>query len=127
MSYTINDANIELEKIISGERVATLDELNSIFSNLDVTDVNANTNAKTVLYSGMGSSFYESLANNPDEGIFIFFFSIIINLLNGLAIVIFANICIAILYKYLKKNSIENIIKNTEEDTTKEIINSEED
>ena len=42
MSYTINDANIELEKIISGERVATLDELNKIFSNLAVTDVNGN-------------------------------------------------------------------------------------
>ncbi len=66
MSYTINDANIELEKIISGERVATLDELNKIFSNLDVTDVNGNTNAKTILYSGMGSSFSESLVNNPD-------------------------------------------------------------
>ena len=66
MSYTINDANIELEKIISGERVATLDELNKIFSNLDVTDVNGNTNVKTILYSGIGSSFFESLVNNPD-------------------------------------------------------------
>ena len=61
------------------------------------------------------------------QGIFIFFFSIIINLLNGLVIAIFVNICIAILYKYLKENSKGNSSKNIEGNTTKDIINSKED
>ena len=53
MGYTVNVANKELEKIISGERPATKEELRDIIKNLDVTDNYAKKDATTLLYSGL--------------------------------------------------------------------------
>ena len=63
MAYTIEQAKLELKNLTSN---STLDDIRNIINNLDVTDIKASKDAKTVLYSGMGSSFPESLANNPD-------------------------------------------------------------
>ncbi len=53
MGYTVDEANKELEKIISGERPATKNELRDIIKNLDVTDNYAKKDATTLLYSGL--------------------------------------------------------------------------
>lgn len=64
MGYTGEQAKLELQKILSGEKPATLDELNKIISDLDVTDTKADVNAKTILYSAMDEDTLTNLAKD---------------------------------------------------------------
>ena len=61
MGYTVDEANKELEKIISGDRPATKEELRDIIKNLDVTDNYAKKDATTLLYSGLEDAKIELL------------------------------------------------------------------
>lgn len=67
MGYTVEEANIELQKIINGESPATEAELKRIISELDVTDTKANAGAKTVLYSGIEKDVIADLAHDSSN------------------------------------------------------------
>ena len=62
MGYTVEEANLELQKIINGENPATEAELSRIISELDVTDTKASAGAKTVLYSRINPDTVANLA-----------------------------------------------------------------
>jgi len=67
MGYTVDGANIELQRIINGESPAAEAELKRIISELDVTDTKANAGAKTVLYSGIEKGVIDDLAHDPSN------------------------------------------------------------
>lgn len=47
MAYTIEQAKLELKNLTSN---STLDDIRNIINNLDVTDIKASKDAKTVLF-----------------------------------------------------------------------------
>ena len=61
MSYTVEQANAELRKIVEGRLPATKAELTRIIENLSVET----SGQKTVLYSGMNMNEIDKLAKDP--------------------------------------------------------------
>ncbi len=67
MGYGVEEANLELQKIISGENPATEEELRRIISELDVTDTQASAGAKTILYSSIDRTVIADLAQDSSN------------------------------------------------------------
>ena len=61
------------------------------------------------------------------EGLYIIFISLVFNSIFGVAITIFTNVCISVLYKHIKQNSTENTAEQVEETTTENEEISKED